>query len=239
MKLILPVRDILITQPFGVNYLDFYKKLGMDGHNGIDFLAKNGCPVLAAQSGTVVYSGKDYSGGISVEILSSLNGDGYKTIYYHLLETKINQGQTVKAGKVIGLADNTGKYTTGSHLHFGLKKIFNSITINKHNGYRGAIDPAPFFKEQYGKHWDKSAAYHRYGRRQVWKAEWKMRFKNIWLHRQLIAMGRHPLSLKTEEVNALVYGGWDWEAVKNPAMRYNWAYLKKDEIKSGKIPFLK
>ena len=32
VSLLLPVRDVSVNQPFGVNYVDFYKKLGLDGH---------------------------------------------------------------------------------------------------------------------------------------------------------------------------------------------------------------
>ncbi len=57
MKLALPVKDILVNQPFGVNYVDFYKGLGLEGHNGIDFKTKIGCSVLAAHDGEVTYAG--------------------------------------------------------------------------------------------------------------------------------------------------------------------------------------
>jgi len=32
ISLQLPVKDVLVTQPFGVNFLNFYVKLGLDGH---------------------------------------------------------------------------------------------------------------------------------------------------------------------------------------------------------------
>jgi len=234
IKLLLPVRDIFITQPFGVNYLNFYKNLGMKGHNGIDFRARRGCPILATHSGIIIRAGQDGGGGIVVEIAT----DTYKTIYYHLLKVNVKTGQDVKAGQIIAEADNTGKYTTGDHLHFGFKFIENGKTLNKDNGYNGAVDPTPYFANQYGKFWDRPAAYHRYGRKQEWIAEWKMRFKNAWLHRQLIKRGLNPI-LGIEPINALVYGGWDFETVINPAMYGQWAYLKKSQIQAGKIPFLK
>ena len=232
IKLQLPLQNIMVTQPFGENYLDFYKKLGMKGHNGIDFRAKNGCPIYATHEGKVIYSARDGGGGISVILFNKQ--DRYKTIYYHNLKNKVYAGQIIKVGDLIALADNTGKYTTGNHLHFGLKLTDkDGATINKNNGYKGAINPALYFK----KNWDKSNAYHRYYREQEWWAEFKMRFKNPWLHKQLIKRSMLSKVFDIEFINALVYGGWDLKAVINPAMRYNWAYLKKDEYLKGKRPF--
>jgi hypothetical protein len=48
-------------------------------------------------------------------------------------------------------------------------------------------------------------------------------------------LGRLP---NYEEINAIVYGGWDIEAVENPAMYENWSQLKKyGEYNSGMRPF--
>ena len=232
IKLQLPLKDIYVTQLFGANYVNFYTKLGMKGHNGVDLRAKDGCPVLATHTGLVTWAGEDGDGGISVTLLSARAGNGYKTIYYHLKSVNVTVGEKVKAGFIIGFADNTGKYTTGNHLHFGIKKTYNGRTINTGNGYFGGIDPSQYFP----KNWDKSNAYHRYGRKRSWIAEYKMRFKNAWLHRQLIKRGMNPI-LSGERINALVYGSWDFESVINPAMEYNYLYLTKKEFEEGKQPF--
>lgn len=238
IKLFLPVRDVFITQPFGVNYLDFYVNLGMKGHNGIDFRAKRGCPISAAHDGIILFAGSDGDGGIQVIIWNEENK--FKTIYYHLLDfnSKLHKGIKVTAGEFIGSADNTGKYTTGDHLHFGMKFTDDKgNTINSNNGYSGAVDPAPYFANQYGEHWDRPAAYHRYGRRQEWLAEWTMRFKNYWLHRQLLKTNQLYKIYDTEFINALVYGGWDFETVINPAMYEIWSNLKKSEYLDGAKPY--
>lgn len=236
ISLLLPVRDIRINQPFGANYLDFYKQWGLKGHNGVDFEAYTGCPVLATHDGIISWAGKDNDGGISVEVTNC----DIKTIYYHLqkVEVNIQKGIKVNAGQIIGYADNTGKYTTGDHLHFGLKQVDkDGNTLNKDNGYGGAIDPSPYFAERYGKDWMKSAAYNRYGRRQEWLAEWTMRFKNPWLHKQLIKRGMNPI-WGIEPINALVYGGWSFQDVINPALYDRWAFLTKTQyLKEGKRAF--
>jgi len=109
-------------------------------------------------------------------------------------------------------------------------------TANYNNGYKGAIDPAIFFKEKYGKDWDKSASYNRYGRKQDWQAEFNMRFKNAWLHKQLKKRGLNPI-LNIEQINALVYGAWDFEDVINVALYDCWGYLTKKEYNEGKRAF--
>lgn len=234
MKLALPVKNIFVNQPFGVNYVGFYKKLGMKGHNGIDFKAEIGCPVYAAHGGTITYAGEDRSGGISVTITESLTGDSFKTIYYHLSKVLVQKGQPIGVGDKIGLSGNTGKYTTGPHLHFGLKMLKNGKTTNKYNGYFGAINPAHFFK----KNWDKSASYHRYGRKANYWREFKMRFKNPWLHRQLYKRGQINKIYSNEFINALVYGGWGYKDVINPSLYVSgWGWLKKDEFIKGVRPF--
>ena len=232
----LPLKDIFVTQPFGVNYLDFYQQWGLKGHNGVDFRAKNGCPAYACFDGKINYCGTDKTGGIQVDIW---NRGGKKAIYYHLKDYNVKQGQIVKEGDIIGHCDNTGKYTTGSHLHFGFKNVDkNGYTLNWDNGYNGAIDPAPYFDMAYdgtiisNKDWDKSRAYHRYYRGRPKGGYW------IEKYRVVPALIRRWKRLpNNEEINAAVYGGWDVESIENPAMHENWSQLKKTECQKGQIPF--
>jgi murein DD-endopeptidase MepM/ murein hydrolase activator NlpD len=256
IELSLPVRDVFVTQDFGKNYLDFYKKLGMKGHNGIDFRTKRGCKIYASHDGKVRYAGKDSGGGIGVEILDPRQK--IKTLNYHLLTTEIKTDQLVKRGQEIGRADNTGKYTTGDHDHFHLKEIdAHGNTRNYDNGYKGAINPAPHFMMNYdgtllnNKNWDKSRAYHRYGRPRVWIAEFWFRFtpkniKNRWTEggryaqRTMQRMGFASPILSGEQVNAIIYGGWDLATVLNPSMYHStWGWTSKTEYMSGRRPFLK
>jgi len=242
IKLALPLKHIFVTQPFGLKYLDFYKELGMEGHNGIDFRALRGCPIYAAHDGKIIKSHRDGTGGIVVEILDKYRS--FKTIYYHNQRNLVKVGQIIKAGDKIALADNTGKYTTADHLHFELKFVdVHGNTEDKYNGYRGAIDPAPYFP----KNWYKSRAYHRYGREQNWFVDWCFKYAPVnyvnqwtksgrWVHKRMIKLGwRVPMS--TEQVNAIIYGAWDFDTVVNPAMESNWQYLTKSEYLRGQRPF--
>ena len=139
----------------------------------------------------------------------------------------VKTGQTVQAGQSIGHADNTGIYTTGDHLHFGLKELKDNQVINHNNGYFGGIDPSPYFP----KDWEKSLAYHRYGRPRTW-AFFQLEIKKLGeLTKGLKRLPSH------EEINAVAYGYWDIEAIKNPAMAYNWKYLTKPGFQAGEKPF--
>ena len=237
IELRLPLKDIYVTQPFGRNFVDFYQQFGLLGHNGIDFRAKNGCPVYASHDGVIYYCGTDNTGGIQVDIWNEQNL--YKTIYYHLKSYIVKQGDMVKAGDLIGYADNTGKYTTGDHLHFGLKETTKTgSTKNWDNGYSGAIDPAPDFKWSFNgveignKDWDKSRSYHRYYRGRP-KGGYYNEVKVLpYLIRRLKRLPTY------EEINAIVYGGWDIESVMNEAMYDLWSQLKKyDEFLKGEKPY--
>lgn len=237
LKLLLPVKDILISQPFGVSYVDFYTKLGMKGHNGVDFFAFDGCKILASHDGLVTYAGEDGDGGISITLTRTINGTGFKTIYYHLQKCLVKVGDKVTQGQIIGLADNTGKYTTGSHLHFGLKFITNGSVDDYDNGYFGAVDPAPYFANMHGNNWYQPAAYHRYGRSGDYLAEIKMRFKNIWLHKKLIKINRLNSIYDNIFINKLVYGGWSFDEAINPAMNQIANFVKKTDFEKGIVPF--
>lgn len=172
MKLVLqaPVIPIHINQPFGGNK-ETYKQFGLGGHNGLDLRSYHGQPVYAAHDGLANYE-IDNSGGHGVDILSTVKyNEGYaRTRYWHLCDPKKEpqykspiQGRKnvkVKAGDLIGYADNTG-FSTGDHLHFGLKWADKKgATLNYSNGFKGAVDPKPFLKETQEK-WEPGAESHR------------------------------------------------------------------------------
>ena len=161
LKIWYPLKVTHIVQGFGENKLPLYKELGLEGHTGLDMTCGDGELVHAAHEGRVVYAGEDGSTGYIVVLRSNesfqdYNGVYYfwKTIYAHLkknIPTKV--GTQVKVGDVIGYADNTG-FSTGTHLHFSLKpqwegeedwKLENAF---QDNGYRGAVDPIPYFVGQ-------------------------------------------------------------------------------------------
>jgi murein DD-endopeptidase MepM/ murein hydrolase activator NlpD len=161
-----PLKVFKVNQYFGNNFNTFYTESGMTGHNGIDFHALDSTEVYATHDGRVTFTGYDGAGGLGVVIRTNeevefLDGTiAYaKSIYWHLKKDtiKVTGGQTVKAGDLIALADNTGR-STGAHLHFGLKPIQKGEqdwyweNVRQNNGYKGAIDPMPYFNISTPKH---------------------------------------------------------------------------------------
>jgi murein DD-endopeptidase MepM/ murein hydrolase activator NlpD len=103
-------------------------------HAGIDFAQPAGTPIDAVGAGTVIAAGWLYTGyGISVVVD---HGDGYQTHYAHMSETKVSEGQWVKAGDVLGLEGSTGD-STGPHLHFEV-----------HQGMWNQIEPASWLRDR-------------------------------------------------------------------------------------------
>jgi LysM repeat protein len=88
------------------------------GHLGIDIASLTGNMILAADSGVVTYSGP-IGGGYGIMVMID-HGNGYRTVYAHLDQTKVSCGQSVSQGHVIALSGNTGN-STGPHLHFEVR----------------------------------------------------------------------------------------------------------------------
>lgn len=88
------------------------------GHLGIDIAAGLGTAVWAADTGVVIYAGA-IAGGYGNMIMID-HGNGYQTLYAHLSSIKVQCGQSVARGQLIGLAGSTGN-STGPHLHFEVR----------------------------------------------------------------------------------------------------------------------
>ena len=83
-------------------------------HQGIDLPYPTGTPAYAAFDGKVRVS--DYVGGYG-NLVVIRHANGLETFYGHLSERKVNAGDWVNAGDVVGLGGSTGR-STGPHLHF-------------------------------------------------------------------------------------------------------------------------
>jgi len=86
-------------------------------HKGLDFHAKIGTPVHATNAGTVILARPLYYEGNCVMLD---HGQGLITIYMHLSEFKVKEGEKVAAGQLIALSGGTGR-STGPHLHFAVR----------------------------------------------------------------------------------------------------------------------
>jgi murein DD-endopeptidase MepM/ murein hydrolase activator NlpD len=88
-------------------------------HNGIDMAAPTGTPVTAPAAGRVVFAGDRMVTGKSV-VLEHL--PGLFSIYYHLSEITVREGELVKAGQLLGKVGMTG-LATGPHLHWEVQLL--------------------------------------------------------------------------------------------------------------------
>ncbi len=101
-----------------VDYTYISRYMGI-GHRGDDLSAEKGTPVYAAQDGVVTYADFHYSYGYCVILDhgTGLDGNRWSTLYAHMDDYTVANGQVVKAGEVIGHVGSTGT-ATGNHLHF-------------------------------------------------------------------------------------------------------------------------
>lgn len=83
-------------------------------HNGIDIANSIGTPIVSVADGTVIEAGPASGFGMWVQVR---HDDGTVTVYGHMYEFSVSEGQRVKAGEEIATIGNNGQ-STGPHLHF-------------------------------------------------------------------------------------------------------------------------
>ncbi|CUS48258.1 MAG: M23 family peptidase [Idiomarinaceae bacterium HL-53] len=83
-------------------------------HNGIDYAAATGTPVMSAGDGRVLESGYNNLNGHYIFVQ---HGERYVTKYLHLSRRHVSRGERVRQGQVIGRVGATGR-VTGAHLHY-------------------------------------------------------------------------------------------------------------------------
>ena len=135
-----PLDSVKITQyfgntPFASQNPQVYSS---KGHNGIDLRAPIGTPIKSAAGGIVAGAGdtdKDcYK--VSYGKWGLIKHDtGLSTLYAHLSLIRVQAGQDIDMGDILGYSGNTG-YSTGPHLHFG---VFVSKAIVISSDYKSRI----------------------------------------------------------------------------------------------------
>ena len=119
-----PINGARLSSGFGMRkhpILGYNKK-----HQGVDFAAPTGTPIMAAGTGHIEFIGNNGGAGKYIRI-KHLNG--YKTSYSHLSKyaSGIKKNVRVTQGQTIGYVGNTG-LSTGPHLHYEV--IYNGERIN-------------------------------------------------------------------------------------------------------------
>lgn len=113
-KFIFPVKDPFVTDTYGYSRMTVGSVIT---HKGTDFRAPVGTKVLAMNDGEVrlVTTSRNYGKHVVID-----HGNGLFTIYMHLSEFRVVEGEKVSRGQVIGLSGDTG-YVHGAHLHLSIK----------------------------------------------------------------------------------------------------------------------
>jgi murein DD-endopeptidase MepM/ murein hydrolase activator NlpD len=134
--------DGCLTQLFGnkliINGVDIYCQYGLLGHDGIDYGIPTGRELYSCIDGVVTAACRDpannYTGGYGIYV--KIENAECGVVNAHMKTLNVKAGDTVKAGHLLGLSNNTGN-STGPHLHFGV----HPVPRNRNNGYNGYINP--------------------------------------------------------------------------------------------------
>ncbi len=117
-----PINGARLSSSFGNRkhpILGFNKQ-----HNGTDFAAPKGTPIMASGNGKVIRARWCGGGGKCIKIR---HNSSYSTVYAHLSKFATKEGRRVKQGEIIGYVGSTGM-STGPHLHYEVH--FNNKPIN-------------------------------------------------------------------------------------------------------------
>lgn len=117
-----PVSNYRLSSPFGMRLhpiLGYYRM-----HNGVDMACPAWTPIYASRGGKVTIAKYSDSGGNYVQIN---HGDGYSSVYMHMIQYVVSYGDYVAQGQLIGYVGNTG-LSKGNHLHFGIS--YNGTYVN-------------------------------------------------------------------------------------------------------------
>jgi len=104
-----------VSSPFGYRPDPFLGRLAL--HPGVDLVQAFGATVKATGAGRVIHAGPMGGYGNMVEID---HGGGLATLYGHLSEISVEEGQEVEAGAALGRIGSTGR-STGPHLHYEVR----------------------------------------------------------------------------------------------------------------------
>ncbi len=126
-----------LVSGFGFRIHPIYKTRRM--HTGVDFLAPTGTPIYATGNGIVVGADRSNHGYGRMVVID--HGYGYQSLYAHLSQIRVKEGQEIKRGEIIGTVGNTG-ISTAPHLHYEV--IRNGRKVNPVNYFYNDLSPEEF-----------------------------------------------------------------------------------------------
>lgn len=157
-----PAKPFHVNQTWGI-YNPVYAKFGFSHHNGIDIALGTDHKLYAPCDGQVVRIGNQPEGGgnffgIMTEPYQFSDGVFRVLIdFLHCESISVTEGQLLKMGDVMAIADNTG-FSTGPHTHIqprrvkswngkgGIELVWEPQDVNDMNG---SFDPMPYFNGAY------------------------------------------------------------------------------------------
>jgi len=114
--------DGIVVGPFGRGSV--INNQPRSPHTGVDLMGEEGTPVKAVNDGKVLLTCDHFFTGESIFLD---HGGQVLSMYFHLKEIDVKQGDMVRKGQTIGLVGSTGR-ATGPHLHWGMR--VNGARIN-------------------------------------------------------------------------------------------------------------
>lgn len=228
-QFIFPIKQSYhITQGFGVYNPIYNGILPNSKHNGLDIACARGTAVYATADGLIVRTydeSQPDKGGYGNEIRLVTASDKpllrFEWVYGHLLTVLVKPGDRVKQGQLIGLVDSTG-FSTGDHLHFGVRYLNDQGVIDYDNGYFGSVDPMPLLGTVADSVYPVDG---RYGQSESALREkaWKLLNEKYAKQRALKA----GVPYDDRIVKAFVYGYWDADTVYDVGLFPVWSNYTK------------
>lgn len=121
----IPKGQCQLVSGFGMRYhpILHYRRM----HTGVDLTAPKGTPVYATADGVVKIAGRGEGASGYGNCVVVDHGFGFQTLYGHLSAVKVQRGQRVKRGELLGNVGSTG-LSRGNHLHYEV--LQNGTKVN-------------------------------------------------------------------------------------------------------------